>query len=112
MAHCTYGCDGCVHHSTPQPGYSGFCVEASYSQGLSETVLCFVTFFGRQSLSDTLLDDLLLEWELVLKSQKDVYHCKSCFILTGFQEVWPIQTCLIKMSLFNHHLTVDINILF
>lgn len=66
MAHCTYGCDGCVHHSTPHPGYSVL------KHLIHEVclILCCASFmfFGQQSLSDTRFDDLLLEWELVLKS--------------------------------------------
>lgn len=92
----------------PTPDNSGCCVEAPYLWGFDRewdvTSLCFAVFFGWQPLSVTVVDALLLEWMLGLKSQKDVHHSKPYFKLTGFQEVWPFQTCLINMPLFSHHL--------
>lgn len=38
----------------------------------------------------------------VIKIFKDMHHYKPYFKLIGFQEAWPIQTGLIKMSLFSH----------
>lgn len=68
------------------------------------TQLRSTIFVGWQLLNVTVCEDVFAGRQVCIEISKRCECCKPHFKLPGFQEVWPIQTCLIKMSLFSHPL--------